>query len=330
MLEEAHSISDDEIPNRSTIPQLQSGYTTDDGMYKSMYSRYEERDVECRPHRGGKGRRGRQDTSRSQSRLRASRLEEREKKSKLKGRERDHGRARTTYTHTRHTDNTDNFTTESLAPHTIQSRDETLRPHRPHETHTQLFDSSDLGLENTTRLDLGNPENEQLNNRYSYRTESRMEVNDVTAGRENEQLLFTDNPAYIPAERAGDVFPRTTVLGNTIDSSSQPFSSSFMNRLAKARQVSPSKFHPNPEQLNVVSNEPTFEQSNEFCPEIEQLNVMPNDSNFEFQQEIDSVFSWCVDQSCEIENDMCSLANDSALSLKSQVRHEQSIEQTLP
>ena len=54
MLEEAHSISDDETHYRPTIPQIQSGYTMDDGMYKSMYSRYEERDVECRPHRGGR------------------------------------------------------------------------------------------------------------------------------------------------------------------------------------------------------------------------------------------------------------------------------------
>ena len=59
--------------------------------------------------------------------------------------------ARATYTHTRHTDNTDNFTTESLAPHTIQSRDETLRPHRPHDTHTEFFDKTDLG--STIQLD---------------------------------------------------------------------------------------------------------------------------------------------------------------------------------
>ena len=55
MLEEADWVSDDEIPDRRTTPQLQSGYTTtDDGMYKSLYSRYEERNVEDRPHRGGR------------------------------------------------------------------------------------------------------------------------------------------------------------------------------------------------------------------------------------------------------------------------------------
>ena len=74
MFKEESSVSDEETPYRPTIPQLQSGFTSDDGMYKPMYSEYEERSVSCRPHRGGKGRRGRQAVSRerSQSRARSS------------------------------------------------------------------------------------------------------------------------------------------------------------------------------------------------------------------------------------------------------------------
>ena len=59
MFEEAHSVTDEETHYLPTLPQLQSGFTSDDGMYKPMYSEYEERSVSCRPHRGGKGRSGR-------------------------------------------------------------------------------------------------------------------------------------------------------------------------------------------------------------------------------------------------------------------------------
>ena len=312
MLEEAHSISDDETHYRPTIPQIQSGYATDNGMYKSMYNRYEERDVKCRPHRGGKDRRGRQDTSRSQSRARSrgrheererkprssGRREEREKMPEWKERERECSPARKTYTHTRHTDN---YTTKTLAPHATNSRDEqTLRPH---DTHTE-FDRTDLDSKYstyTTRLDLGNPENVQLANRYSYRTESRMEVNDVTAERTDEQPPLTTGLTYIPAQRAGDVVPKTSVQGNTHSNNVQVFSQKFLNLLAGAPKV----------------------RSNEFQSSVEQLNVKSHESVIENRFETASISSLCAEQSFEIANDVSRLGQESFENINELDRVEQ-------
>ena len=146
--------------------------------------------------------------------------EEREKKSGwTKRRERECSLARSsvmarekTYTHTQHTDS---YNTKTLAPHATRSRDkQTLRP-----DYTQTeFDRSDLDSVHSThntRLDLGNTEKEQLNNRYSYRTESRMEVNDVTAAKDVKPPPLTTALTHIPTQRAGEVDPKTSVQGNT-------------------------------------------------------------------------------------------------------------------
>ena len=112
-----------------------------------------------------------------------------------------------------------------------------------------------------------------------------MEVNDVTAERDDEQPLLTTGLAYIPAQWAGDVVPQTSVLGNTFNSSEQTFSQSFMSRLARARQGNP----------------------NEFQSKFEQPNVVSHESVIENQREIESVSSLCVEQSFEIENDVCNV-----------------------
>ena len=45
MFEEKSSVSDEETPYYPTIPQFQSGFTSDDGMYKLMYSKSMRREV---------------------------------------------------------------------------------------------------------------------------------------------------------------------------------------------------------------------------------------------------------------------------------------------
>ena len=111
-----------------------------------------------------------------------------------------------THTHT----HTDRYT-KPHEPHATQSCDQqTLRPDH---THTE-FDKCDLdSLHSTynTRLDIGNMENGQYNNRYSYRTESRMEVNDVTAAKDVNSPPLAPALTHIPAQGACEVALKTSV-----------------------------------------------------------------------------------------------------------------------
>ena len=166
--------------------------------------------------------------------------------------ERESSLARRTYRHTQHSDNrthtdcttTDNYTTETLAPHHDQTNSHTTNTFdrseldNTHSTYTkQVALGRPVGKHSThSRLAVGKP-SEQLNNDYSYRSESRMEVNDVTADRSPPHI---DNGlTWIPTQRAGEVFPKTSVHGNTSNSNAQVFSQSFSDRLARARRVEP-------------------------------------------------------------------------------------------
>ena len=60
-----------------------------------------------------------------------------------------------------------------------------------------------------------------------------MEVNDVTAAMDVKQPPLGTALTHIPAQRAGEVVPKTSVQGNTLNND-QVFSQNFLNRLARA------------------------------------------------------------------------------------------------
>ena len=225
-------------------------------MYTSIQGRYEQREVEDRPNRGGRKGKGRgqkdrqaRERARSSSRNERVRYAQREKMS-VTGRE--SSLARRTYRHNQHSGNrthtdcttTDDYTTETLAPHHIQTNSHTTDTFdrneldNTHSTYTkQVALGRPVGKHSThSRLAVGKP-SKQLNNDYYYRSESGMEVNDVTAERNPPHTDY--GYTRIPAQQAGEVFPKTSVRGNTSNSNEQMFSQSFLNRLARARQVEP-------------------------------------------------------------------------------------------